>query len=193
MIDFLLVDKKKAVVAAGDDFDLDGRVLGVVFVEIECELPADFLRVDGCGYSGPPLGKHEQDGFIHVIVHEDEGGLRLLDERGGKCVGVENLAVVENALARRLVGLALERIEDLVEFLIGVGDVPELAHFDMLHFLDQMRVVEEESAHFNKGLDDADAHLHSRLTVQYGGKHGHSLLCKDMREVFAVLPTSRGI
>ena len=183
MIDFLLVDKKKAVVAAGDDFDLDGRVLGVVFLEIECELPADFLRVDGCGYSGPPLGKHEQDGFIHVIVHEDEGGLRLFDERGGKCVGVEYLAVVENALARRLTAVAFERVEDFLKFLV----CQKLLAFDLIQALKNPCVVEDEFAHGHKGPHNLDADFHGTLASQDRREGSDAFLRESVGQVAAEL------
>lgn len=114
---------------------------------------------------------------------------RLPDETGGKGVGIENLAVVKDA------GCGsrgrFQSIEDAVELFVAVCDVLDLAKFYLFDFLEEPGVLEQESAHFDKGLDDADAHCDSSRAVQNSGKHGDSLFRKDMGKVFAVLATGR--
>ena len=67
----------------------------------------------------------------------------------------------------------------------------DLAKFYLFDFLEEPGVLEQESAHFDKGLDDADAHCDSSRAVQNSGKHGDSLFREDMGKVFAVLATGR--
>jgi len=60
---------------------------------------------------------------------------------------------------------AFLRIEYLVEPLITIGDVPELPNFDLLHFLQQICVLQQKLAHFNERIDDPHADFDSNLAT----------------------------
>ena len=64
------VDKQEAVVDATAGLQRDGRVLRVVALEVELELPAEMPGVDGRDDAGGASSEHGQDRFVDVVVDE---------------------------------------------------------------------------------------------------------------------------
>ena len=81
--------------------DIDGRVLVVMSVKVEPELRSDALRVDGGRYSRLPFAQHEQHVLINIVVNEYKRLSGRLDKIRSEFIGIEDLAVEEDALYRR--------------------------------------------------------------------------------------------
>lgn len=120
------VDAEKAVVRLAEGLDLYGRVLGVVAVEVETELSAYLVGVDGGGDASGAFVEQGEDGVVHVVVDEEYARLGTLDQVGNEGVGIVNLSVVEDALCR---GRSHADVE--VELLLLAG----LDVFDVRHAL----------------------------------------------------------
>jgi len=116
------------------------------------------------------LGQHEQDGFVHVVIHEHDGFPGLLEEGSGEGVGVENLPVEEDALAPWLGVMALQSRKNLLELLVGEN----LPAFDVIQSLENPCMVEDEFAHRDKGTHDLDADFHGPFTPQYRSERGNA-------------------
>jgi len=112
-----VVNEQEAVVKFVRLREVDGVVLRVVFCQVELELAGDFSGDDFRVNPGGSFREQEQDGFVHVVVEQDEGFFRGFHEVGGKDVGVEYLPFVKDALHGRERGAHEE-----INFLFGLGD-----------------------------------------------------------------------
>lgn len=77
--------------------DIDGRVLVLMSVKVEPELRSDALRVDGGRYSRLPFAQHEQHALINIVVNEYKRLSGRLDKIRSEFIGIEDLAVEEDA------------------------------------------------------------------------------------------------
>ena len=62
---------------------------------------ADGLCVDIGFHAGIALAEHQQHRLVHIIVYQQYGLFRRADEVSCELVGIEYLAVVEDAFYRR--------------------------------------------------------------------------------------------
>ena len=76
-------------------------ILAVVFLHVQLQLVADGLRVDVGFYAGIPFAEHQQHRLVHVVVYQQQGYPCRADKVGGELVGIEQLAVVEDAFHGR--------------------------------------------------------------------------------------------
>lgn len=127
VVEVLLVYDEEPVVEALEGMDRNGRVLGVVLFEIQGELAADFACENGGAGGSVAFGEQQQDGLVHIVVHEEDRAFRLADEGGDEGVGVEYLAVEKDALRGGMVAMVFEQRENFLDFLIG----EDLAAFDL--------------------------------------------------------------
>ncbi len=96
-----IVDNQEPVVDVGPFFHFDLRILAVVAAQVQLELVGDV--------SGYNLGRNivfafrerHQDGFVNIVVYQDDTAFRRLYQVGGKDMGVKDLAVIENAFNGR--------------------------------------------------------------------------------------------
>lgn len=100
MIDVIAVHYQEAVVASPVGADVDGRILVVVTVEVEPQLRTHGMRVNSDGYTAAALAQHEQHRFVHIVVDEHKRLLGRPYQVGGKLVGIEYLALVEDSFHR---------------------------------------------------------------------------------------------
>ena len=112
------VDAEEAVVRLAEGLDLYRSILGIVAVEVETELPADLLGVDGGGDTSGAFVEQREDGVVHVVVDEEYARLGTLDQVGNEGVGIVNLSVVEDALCR---GRSHADVEVELLLLAGLG------------------------------------------------------------------------
>ena len=96
-----IVDNEETVVVPLTDVDGDGRILLVVALHGELLLLGELASVDGGRDVGATIAQHGQGINVDVVVDEDNGCLGLFDETDDMGVGIEDLAVVEDALYRR--------------------------------------------------------------------------------------------
>ena len=93
-----IVDDKEAVVVSLAVIHGDGWILLVMTLHVELLLLRELVGVDGGRYVGITIAEHRQGIDVDVVVDEDDGCLGLFDETDDMGVGIENLAVVEDAL-----------------------------------------------------------------------------------------------
>ena len=67
-------------------------------------------------------------------------------------------------------------VESLFQFLFKRGE-----------FLSQLALVAKERAHFEKGANHKNTHLHGSLAVQNIGCHNRAVLGENPRQVLAML------
>ena len=71
MINFL-IDEKETVVGFVESLYLNGRVLCIVTVNVQLELLADMLGVNGGLHGAFPFVKQGQYRIVHIIVDEND-------------------------------------------------------------------------------------------------------------------------
>ena len=91
-----VIDYEEAVVDVAGLNKADWSILGVVLFEVQLELLWKAAGADFGGDSVGALGEHQQDGFIHIVVDQDKASACGADQVGGKDIGIEDLAVVED-------------------------------------------------------------------------------------------------
>ena len=91
------IDNQKAVVTLLVGVDSYRGILAVVLLHVQLQLVADGLRVDVGFHAGIPLAEHQQHRLVHVIVYQQQGHPCGADKVCGELVGIEQLAVVEDA------------------------------------------------------------------------------------------------
>jgi hypothetical protein len=91
-----VVDYEEAVVDVVGLDKADRSILGVVLFEVKLKLLRKAAGADFGGDSVGALGEHQQDGFVDIIVDQDKAGACGADQVGGKDIGIEDLAVVED-------------------------------------------------------------------------------------------------
>jgi hypothetical protein len=168
VVEVLLVDNKESVVETLEGMDRDWRVLGIVLFEIHRELAADFARENGGAGGSVAFGELQQNGLVHIVVHEEDRAFRLADEGGYEGVGIEYLAVEKDALRGGMVAVVFECGEDSVEFLIAFGNVLDLFCFNIFHPLKKGGILKQKFPHFNKRIHNADADINGGVAVKNG-------------------------
>ena len=83
------------------DVYIDRGVLLVVAQNIQLLLLRQLTRIDRCRDSSISFAEHRKSGFVDVIVYQDYRASGLLDKADDIGVGVEDLAIVENAFDGR--------------------------------------------------------------------------------------------
>ena len=66
----LAIDEQEAVVDGGDFARGDGRILGVVALQVQLQAGRDFVHADGGGHIRRPLVKKRQHAVVHVVVNQ---------------------------------------------------------------------------------------------------------------------------
>ena len=168
VVEVLLIDDEEPIVEALEGLDRDGWVLGVVLFEIQGELTADFARENGGAGGSVAFGELQQNGLVHIVVHEEDRAFRLADEGGYEGVGIEYLAVEKDALRGGMVAVVFECGEDSVEFLIAFGNVLDLFCFNIFHPLKKGGILKQKFPHFNKRIHNADADINGGVAVKNG-------------------------
>ena len=92
-----IVDNQKTVVVALCGVNVNGWILLVVSLQIQLLLLVQLTCVDGGSDPRRAITEHHQGIDIDIVVDEDDGVLRLLDEVDDLCVGIEDLPIVEDA------------------------------------------------------------------------------------------------
>lgn len=155
----LVIDDEETVVGAVEGMELHmfGGVLGIVAAEgqlhIRGLMDIAHVAIDG----GREIGAHPhslENVGIDVVIYEDDSALGSLEKGLDEDVGIEHLAVEEDAefLFERAV---FEPTEDLVYLLIG----RELLEFHGIKSLKNGSIGNDELAHGMEGIIDADGHL----------------------------------
>ena len=101
MVNVRSIDNQEAVVALLVGMDAYWGILAIVLLHVQLQLLADGLRIDVGFHAGVPLAEHQQHRFVHVIVNQQKGLPCGADKVGGELVGIEQLAVVEDAFHGR--------------------------------------------------------------------------------------------
>ena len=100
MVHVRFINDKEPVMGELACPDIDGRVLVVMSVKVEPELRSYTLRVDSGRYSRLPFAQHEQHALINIVVNEYKRLSGRLDKIRSEFIGIEDLAVEEDALYR---------------------------------------------------------------------------------------------
>ena len=98
MVDIAFIEDEESVVGILEGVDLDGRVLRVVFVEVESDLLGNALGVDACGDTFFAFGQEREDGVVDIIINQNEAFFGRANEFGDEGVGIMHLPVIKNAL-----------------------------------------------------------------------------------------------
>ena len=101
VMDIRPVDNQEAVMAFLVGMDAYRGILAVVLLHVQLQLRADGLCVDIGFHAGIALAEHQQHRLVHIIVYQQYGLFRRADEVSCELVGIEYLAVVEDAFYRR--------------------------------------------------------------------------------------------
>ena len=101
MPDVRPVDYQEAVVALFADMHLNRCILAVVLLLIQLQLAADSLRVYVSLHADIALAEHQQYGLVDVVIYQQQGYPCRAYQVRGELVGVEDLAVVEDAFHGR--------------------------------------------------------------------------------------------
>ena len=112
------VDAEETVVGLPECPYLYRSILGIVTLEVETELPAYLLGVDGGGNVSGAFVEQRENGVVDVVVDEDYARLGTLDQVGDEGVGIVNLSVIEDALCR---GRSHADVEVELLLLAGLG------------------------------------------------------------------------
>ena len=88
-----IVDNQKTVVIALCGVNVNGWILLVVTLQIQLLLLVQLTCVDGGSDPRRAITEHHQGIDIDIVVDEDDGVLRLLDEVDDACVGIEDLSI----------------------------------------------------------------------------------------------------
>ena len=95
-----IVDDEKAVVIALAVIDSDRGILLVMTLDVKLQL-SQILQLQTGVDSGSDIewafAKHGQRSLVDVVVYKHDGLFRLFDKVDNMHVGIEDLAVVENA------------------------------------------------------------------------------------------------
>ncbi len=174
MVGRFAVQNQKTVVAVAKLMYLDRRILGVVLFQVLGNLLADGFGQDGGADALAALGQLHQHTVVDVVVDQDDGLFRLAQQVIDEHIGVEYLAVKKDALGG-IQAFAFERVEYLVEAVVGVDLVVDLPFFQRVHALEQAAMGGHEPAHGDKGIDDVDADLDGSFAAQHRREHGHAL------------------
>lgn len=124
-----IVDAEKAVVGAVEHGHGDWAVLGVVLGDVKRQLLRNSLGVYLCYNVLFAFVEECQHGVVNIIVEQDNAFLGGAYEVGNERMGIEDLAVEEDALCRLLAGF--EQLENEVNALIG-GNLVLLNVFNSL-------------------------------------------------------------
>ena len=96
-----IVDNEETVMISLTVIDGDGGILLVMTLDVKLQL-SHILRlltgVDGGRDVGITIAEHRQGIDVNVVIYEDNGSLGPFDEADDMGVGIEDLAVVEDAL-----------------------------------------------------------------------------------------------
>ena len=101
VINVRAVDNQEAVVALLVGVDAYRGILAVVLLHVQLQLVADGLRVDVGFHAGIPFAEHQQHRLVHVVVYQQQGLPCGADKVCDELVGIEQLAVVEDAFYGR--------------------------------------------------------------------------------------------
>lgn len=147
MIHFV-VNKQEAVVCSVELLYFNGRILGVMTVNIQAEPVADMLRIDSCRHSSFPFVKQREYGVIHIVVNKNNRMSGLSYQIGHETVSVKHLPVIEYTLYGWSV-----RIQPLEDFFNApVRRLLMLLHFQLVIFycfepLEQSGIGSNETPH----------------------------------------------
>jgi hypothetical protein len=72
VVEFFFVDDEEAVVDVLGAVNGNGRVLRVVFIEVEAKGRGDALGVNGCSHAFRAFGKLQQYGVVDVVVDKND-------------------------------------------------------------------------------------------------------------------------
>ena len=113
----LIIDEQEAVVRLAELMDADDGVLAVVTLNVQLQLLADVLGIDGSTDVGCSLVEQGEHGVVDIVVDEGNGFSGFAHEVGDETVGIEYLSVIEDALYRRQRGAHEE-----VDLVLGTAD-----------------------------------------------------------------------
>ena len=116
MVD-LFVDNEEAVMKILNCFYLHLWILRIVFCECKLEGSFNFFCVEGGCDAFFSLGEHGEDGFIKVIVDENQSFFGCFDEVDEESMGIEDFSVKEDSA---LFGESFFNEE--IELLFGFGE-----------------------------------------------------------------------
>ena len=97
MIYIRIVYYQETIVALLIGFHLYSWVLAIVLLNIQFQLMADSMCIDGCCHSSITFTQHQQYRIIHIIVNKKNGFLRCAYQVSSKLISIKNLPVVENS------------------------------------------------------------------------------------------------
>ena len=93
-----IVDNEETVMISLTVIDGDGGILLVMTLHVELLLLGEMAGVDGGRDVGITIAEHRQGIDVNVVIYEENGSLGPFDEADDMGVGIEDLAVVEDAL-----------------------------------------------------------------------------------------------
>ena len=101
MVNVFLVDDQEAVVRLVELSDLDRGVLGVMLLDIQGKLFRDLGGINSRFHTGGTLGEKHQDGFVDIVVDQDNRTAGGADQAGSEFIGIEQLAVIKDTFYGR--------------------------------------------------------------------------------------------
>ena len=176
MVNFLVYYKESVVRFLKDFYSYRG-VLQVMLVDIQLKCFRNLHSVYLSRYSIRPLVEHGKNGIINIVVNQYDpcSGFSYSVRHKGICI--VTFAIIEDSLPARLILL------ELGEYFLELLLIFQLLAVKTIEPLEYLRIGNEKSAHGDKCTHNQYVCLYSRFTSQKAGKHGYSLLRKDIREI----------
>ena len=154
-----VVDAEETVVGAVEYRHGDWAVLGVVLGDVERQLRRYRLCENLCCNILFAFVEKSQHGVINIVIKQGNAFLGRAYEVGNESVGIEDLAVEEDALSRLLA--SFEQLENAVNALVGGN----LVLLEGVNPLEYTSIGYEEVAHSDKGIHNLDAYLDSSIAM----------------------------
>src|SRR5690606_8497696 len=136
MIDGLAIKDQEAVVAGGEFSNGDRRVLCIMLFQVLGQCLADGLGQYRDTDTFAAFGQLQQHTVVDVVIDQDDGffggSKQVIDEY----IGIEDLAVEEDALGLAQ-ALLFQSVEYPIKSSIGFEFVAELPFFQRVHALKQ--------------------------------------------------------